>query len=231
MPVPAPAVARLLQNAPTQLGPQLGELTTPTGAALLRGFDAQFAEAPAGCILASGYGAGTKDFPKRANTLQAMLIDSAACVAKDDIIQLACNLDDITGEALGFLSEKLMKAGAVDVTLIPVTMKKGRPGIKLEVMCSPDAQALLTEILLTESTTFGVRYQHFNRTILKRKTRNVQLQDIGEVAVKFGYHPDSGKLLKAVPEYESCKTLAEQSGRPFAEVYQLAQAAARQSKD
>jgi uncharacterized protein (TIGR00299 family) protein len=227
MPVPAPAVARLLIGVPTLCGTASGELTTPTGAALLRGLGAEFVPAPPGRLLASGYGAGTKDFPGHANVLQALLLETAAAdPTPTRIVVLECTVDDMTGELLGHLVPRLLAAGALDAALFPCTMKKGRPGIQVQVLAEPARREALARLLLAETTTFGVRWHEADRLVLRRAGRTVATA-VGELELKLGYCPESGRLLRVTPEYESCRAAAERTGRPLAEVYALAQQAAQ----
>ena len=228
LPVPTPAVARLLHDVPTQLGPDVGELTTPTGAALLKALGEHVAEAVPGRILASGYGAGTKDLPDRPNVLQAILIDADAAdprqaLAAVDIIE--CNIDDMPGEHLSHIIPKLLEAGALDVAVVPCLMKKGRQGMIVQVAVPPAQREELAELLLRQTTTFGVRWRREQRLTLAREVRTVDTE-FGPIQVKLGYFPGTGELIRLAPEYDSCRRAADESGRPFAEVYNAAHQAA-----
>lgn len=231
MPVPVPAVTRLLEGVPTVLGSASGELTTPTGAALLRGFGATFGGQPAGRLIAAGYGAGTKDFPHHANVLQALLLETAdsdedADTTPNTIAVIECNLDDLPGEQAGYLIPRLLDAGALDVSLLPCTMKKGRPGLIVQVMSPLEKRGLLADLLLRESSSFGVRWYTTERLMLRREVLEVETA-YGPVQVKLGYHPESGELVRLAPEYESCRSLAESARVPLEHVYSAARDAAR----
>lgn len=158
LPVPAPATADLLTDVPVTAGDVEAELCTPTGAALLKTLADSFGAMPAGRVLGRGHGCGTKDFP-RANCLRAFLLDTAGSAQgpNDTVTELRANIDDMTGEDLGFAAERLMAAGALDVSFMPLQMKKGRPGYLLLCLCRPgDGDRLAAEIL-RHTTTFGVR--------------------------------------------------------------------------
>ena len=154
LPVPAPATALLLSGVPIYGGAIQGELCTPPGAALLTHFVTKFGELPAMRLLKSGYGMGTKDFPA-ANCVRAMLGEQDA--PTEEILELSCNLDDCTGEAIGFAMERLLDAGALDVYWTSVGMKKNRPGILLTCMCRPLDREKMVELLFRHTTTLGVR--------------------------------------------------------------------------
>ncbi|MDE6880387.1 MAG: nickel pincer cofactor biosynthesis protein LarC, partial [Oscillospiraceae bacterium] len=166
LPVPAPATARLLEGVPIAPGDIAAELCTPTGAALLRHFSGGFGPMPAGAVLGCGYGCGTKDFP-RANCLRAFLLETAETAGgpNDAVTELKANIDDMTGEALGFALERLLAAGALDVSYVPAQMKKNRPGVLLTCLCRPaDADRLAAEIL-RHTATFGVRRTDCSRSL------------------------------------------------------------------
>lgn len=224
LPVPGPAVAALLAGVPVKTGPDFGELTTPTGAALLRALVDEFTDQVAGRLLVTGYGLGTKELPDRPNALQAMLLEQT--IGDDSptaVAVLECNLDDMPGERLSYLFPKLLEQGALDLIVLPGTMKKSRQGMLLQVLAPPERRAALVELLLRETSTFGVRYHLAERTVLRREFAEAPTP-LGPVRVKLGFLPD-GELLHWAPEYESCRAVAERSGRPLAEVYELALAA------
>lgn len=239
MPVPAPATAYLLEGFETRLGPAQGELTTPTGAAILRALVDAHEPQVRGRIRAVGYGAGTKDFDTHANVLQALLLDetptatpaagaapeATADATPTQIVLLACTLDDMPGEQVGHLIPTLMAAGALDVAVTPCLMKKGRQGMNVQVMASADRRADLADLLLRHTSTFGVRWHAAERLVLRRRMVNVDTP-LGQVDVKLGYHPATGELLRIAPEYESCARVAAATQRPLAEVYERALAAA-----
>ena len=215
LPVPAPATARLLTGVPVAVGDIQTELCTPTGAALLRTFVKSFGPMPAGTVRGCGCGCGTKDFP-RANCLRAFLLDTAVSAdgPNDVVVELKANIDDMTGEALGFAMDRLLEAGALDVSYLPVQMKKNRPGVLLTCLCRPlDADRLARE-MLRHTTTFGVR-----RTDCPRYALEVGW---GETGTKFGpvpYKTGTGYgLTKGKPEYEALSRLAKEKDIPLGEV-------------
>lgn len=152
LPVPAPATAYLLRDVPIYGGAIQGELCTPTGAALLRHFVTRFGDMPVMTLEAVGYGMGQKDFP-RANCLRAMLGETAA--ESGDVVELACNLDDMTGEGIAFAMERLLAAGALDVYTLPIGMKKSRPGVMLCVLCREEQREDMVRLLLRHTTHPG----------------------------------------------------------------------------
>ena len=231
LPVPAPATLALLAQAgaPTQPGPVQAELVTPTGAALLAEF-ATF-ERPAMTIQAVGYGFGTKefDFP---NALRVWLGEGQARGPAptpgqdsegDQVVELACNLDDATGEALGYVMERLLAAGALDVWFQAIQMKKNRPATQLSVLARPEDAEEMAALLLRETPTLGVRWQVLSRYKAGREMREVQTP-WGTVRVKVKLL--AGKAVAVSPEYDDCARLAAQSGVPLAEVMAAAQSAA-----
>ena len=153
LPVPAPATAYLLRDVPIYGGAIQGELCTPTGAALLRHFVTRFGDMPVMTLGSVGYGMGQKEFP-RANCLRAMLGETAA--ESGDVVELACNLDDMTGEGIAFAMERLLAAGALDVYTLPIGMKKSRPGVMLCVLCREEQREDMVRLLLRHTTTLGV---------------------------------------------------------------------------
>ena len=167
LPVPAPATALLLTGVPTYGGQVKGELCTPTGAALLKHFAASFGDRPVMAVSKIGYGMGMKDF-ERANCVRVFLGESAG--KREEITKLECNLDDMTGEEIGFALERLFAAGARDVYTVPIGMKKSRPGQMLSVICLPEDADKFAALLMKHTTTLGVRRQDMSRYVLARET-------------------------------------------------------------
>lgn len=165
LPVPAPATAYILREVPTYGGEIRGELCTPTGAALLKYFVTEFGGMPVMRTTAIGYGMGSKDFPA-ANCVRAMLGESES--AGDVIVELNCNVDDMTGEAVGFAMETLFDAGALEVYTVPIGMKKSRPGQLLCVMCRTEDKESMVRLLFQHTTTIGIRENTFKRYTLDR---------------------------------------------------------------
>ena len=178
LPVPAPATAFLLEGVPTYSdGVIVGELCTPTGAALIKNFAASFGPQPLMTVRSIGYGAGRKDFP-RANVVRAMLGESASDESGDgEIFELNFNVDDMTGEELAFASERIFAAGARDVSFAPVVMKKGRPGQRVSVMCSAETRGDVVKAIFAHTSTLGIRETHCRRYTLDRKIETVALAD------------------------------------------------------
>ena len=165
LPVPAPATAYILREVPTYGGEIRGELCTPTGAALLKYFVTEFGGMPVMRTTAIGYGMGSKDFPA-ANCVRAMLGETEG--AGDVIVELNCNVDDMTGEAVGFAMETLFDAGALEVYTVPIGMKKSRPGQLLCVMCRTEDKESMVRLLFQHTTTIGIRENTFKRYTLDR---------------------------------------------------------------
>ena len=211
LPVPAPATALLLSGVPIYGGAIQGELCTPTGAALLTHFVTKFGELPAMRLLKSGYGMGTKDFPA-ANCVRAMLGEQDA--PAEEILELSCNLDDCTGEAIGFAMERLLDAGALDVYWTSVGMKKNRPGILLTCMCRPLDREKMVELLFRHTTTLGVRESAFRRYTLSRESKTIQTPD-GDIRVKVssGYG-----VTREKPEFDDLAKIARETGKSLSEL-------------
>lgn len=174
LPVPAPATATILQDVPIYGGSIQGELCTPTGAALLKHFANSFGEMPVMRTSAIGYGMGKKDFPA-ANCVRALLGERSD--ASDDVIELCCNIDDMTGEAIGYAFDKLFAAGALDVYTIPIGMKKSRPGHLLHVICREADKDALVRALFAHTTTIGIRENRFRRYTLDRRIETIETAD------------------------------------------------------
>ena len=215
LPVPAPATARLLTGTPVTAGDIEAEMCTPTGAALLRTFARSFGPMPDGTVLGCGYGCGTKDF-HRANCLRAFLVETAEASEgpNDRIVELKANIDDMTGEAMGFAMERLLEAGAVDVSYAPVYMKKGRPGVVMTCLCRPGDADRLAREMLRHTSTFGVR-----RTDCPRYAMSVSSEEVKTVYGPVPRKTGTGYgLVKSKPEYEAMAEAARMHGVPLAEV-------------
>ena len=214
LPVPAPATAHILREVPTYGGSVRGELCTPTGAALLKTLADSFRPMPAGRVLGCGYGCGTKDFP-RANCLRAFLLDTAGSAQgpNDTVTELRANIDDMTGEDLGFAAERLLAAGALDVSYIPLQMKKGRPGVLLLCLCRPEDGDRLAAEILRHTATFGVRRVDCARYALAvdRNAPPVETE-WGPVRRKAG---TGYGVEKSKPEYEDLAAAARAGDVPL----------------
>lgn len=208
LPVPAPATAYILRGVPTYGGEIRGELCTPTGAALLRHFADAFGPQPVMAAENIGYGMGRKDF-EAANCVRALLGESSAEKGPNDlIVELACNLDDMTGEALGHAVKQLMKAGALDVCIIPIQMKKGRPGHMLCCLCREEDADALAGKMLSETTTLGVRRTQHARYALSRSSYVVET-GFGKVRVK---QAEGYGIVKRKAEFDDLKRAAKRHG-------------------
>ena len=211
LPVPAPATARLLEGVPIYGGEIQGELCTPTGAALLKHYVNSFGPMPLLRTEKIGYGMGTRDFPA-ANCVRAFWgeTDSAA----EEMTELRCDLDDMTGEAVGFACEALRAAGATEVFTTPIGMKKDRPGVMLTVLCRPEQRPEMVALLLRHTTTLGVREQSCRRYVLSRRVESVETP-LGSVRKKLseGYGVRREKW-----EYEDLARLAREKGLSLEDV-------------
>ena len=205
LPVPAPATALLLAGAPVySRGPEV-ELTTPTGAAIAVTLAKRFGALPPMKIARTGFGAGTHDFPGQANVLRVILGEPTGADEALAVSVIEANIDDLNPQVLAFAMEKLLEFGALDVSLQPILMKKGRPGHLLRVIAKPEHREALAQIVFSETSTFGLRIYAAERRVQARSWKEVETQ-YGKVRVKVsseGYY---------APEYEDCRKLALASG-------------------
>ena len=222
-PVPAPATLELLRGVPVVPSTMVAELVTPTGAALLAEFCNQYGAMPALVVEKIGYGAGTRDLPGQPNVLRAVLGQTTELPATDAIAVVETNIDDMNPEFFGEVMEHLLATGALDVFWTPVQMKKNRPGTLLTVLCEIDDIDRVAELILTHTTSFGVRIHEVRRRTLAREIVAVRTRH-GEIAVKIGRL--NGKLLQRSPEFESCRRVAVEVGLPVKDVYNEAARAA-----
>lgn len=218
LPVPAPATAHILRGVPTYGGEIRGELCTPTGAALLRHFATAFGPQPMMAVEAIGYGMGKKEFPA-ANCVRALLGSSGTQGGPNDsVVELCCNLDDMTGEALGYAQKALMKSGALDVYCIPIMMKKSRPGHMLCCLCKETDADGLAECMLQNTTTLGVRRAAYARYALERTITPVETQ-YGRVRMKSS---EGYGVKKRKAEYRDVQKAAKLHQVPLDEVIRAA---------
>ena len=225
LPVPAPATLRLLEGHAVRPGPEgSGELVTPTGAALVRVLSS--GSPPAHVPRRSGYGAGTKEFPRRPNALRIVLAEAMDADADVEPLEwLATDLDDMSAEHVANASERLRELGALDVTTTAVQMKKGRMGVRLEVLVRPALARRLEDEIFATTTTLGVRRTSIERRALRREQRTVDV--LGHaVRVKVATLPDGAHRGK--PEYEDVQVVSRATGRSLGDVTSLALAAAEQ---
>ena len=211
LPVPAPATALLLAGIPCYGGEIQGELCTPTGAALLRFFVRSFGPMPVMRVNRIGYGMGTKDFP-RANCVRAMLGETERRDT-EAMLELSVNVDDMTAEQIGFASERLFEAGAVEVYTVPIGMKKSRPGTLLRAICAPEKREAVVSAFFRHTTTLGVRETETRRYVLDRRVEQRETP-LGSVRVKLaeGYGVTREKI-----EYEDLAAIARERGTSLAE--------------
>jgi hypothetical protein len=225
IPVPAPATVELLRGFPVRIGDGIGELVTPTGAAIVAALARPGAAMPPSVVIDRvGYGAGTRTQPDRPNVLRALLGRAAPAMDADEMVEIATNIDDTNPELYEHVMERLFAAGARDVWLEPAQMKKNRPGTVLRVLAEPSGRDALAAIILRETSAIGVRFHAVQRLMLPREETTVGTE-YGAVRVKIARAPDG--TVNVAPEYESCRRIARERGVPLKVVYQAAIAAAR----
>ncbi len=224
LPVPAPATAEILKNTPVYSGGVSFELTTPTGAAIIKELSEGFSDIPLMNIEKIGTGAGQKDFKEQPNILRILignpilplfskrgmrrLSDKAVTVIETDI-------DDMNPQIFEYVMEKLYKAGALDVYLTHVMMKKARPGVKLTVLCNEEKNDDLMDIILRETSTIGLRFYKAGRRVLQRKIKKTDTE-FGKIRVKVSKL--GNEIIKVTPEYEDCKRIAKKLNIPLIDV-------------
>jgi len=214
-PVPAPATAALIKGFPAYASEIKAELTTPTGAALITALAESAGPMPQMTSEKTGYGAGDRELPEMPNMLRVFIGETAGSYEQDTVSIIEANIDDMDPRIYEYVMERLLKAGAVDVWLTPIVMKKSRPGITLSAMADASKTSTLVDIIMAETTTFGVRIYEASRRKLARDFKEVSTK-YGKVSVKVGLI--GGKAVKAVPEYEDVKAAAMKAGRPFREI-------------
>ncbi|MGH9580598.1 MAG: nickel pincer cofactor biosynthesis protein LarC [Terriglobales bacterium] len=228
-PVPAPATVELLRGAPVYSSGVEAELVTPTGAAIVKTLASRFAAFPAMTLAASGYGAGTHDFPAHANvarlTVGEALGESAA--APDSVTVLEANLDDMSPQVFGYVMEQALAEGALEVFGTPVQMKKNRPGLLLTVLARPADADRLARLVLRETTTLGLRLRREERRVLARQRVSVRTE-WGEVRMKIASL--NGTVSHCAPEYEDCRRIAQERGMPLRTVMEEAVRLFREGK-
>lgn len=211
LPVPAPATAYILKHVPVYGGKIQSELCTPTGAALLKHFVEEYGDMPTMKVSKIGYGMGKKDF-ERANCVRVMLGESTD--TKDEILELNCNIDDMTGEAMGYALEQLMEHGALDAFTVPIGMKKSRPGFMLTVLCKETNKEELVRFIFQHTTTLGIREKCCERYVLERRTDTVDTS-YGKIRrkVSTGYGVQRIKL-----EHDDLARIAKEQNLSLSEV-------------
>ena len=214
MPVPVPASAEMMRGFAVRIIEIPTELVTPTGCAILTALGRQVAAMPCGTIESVGYGCGTKVFAGHPNILRAILLDSVASGSESAVCVIESDMDHLSGEIMAFAAEECMASGALDVSWMPVFMKKGRPGYHLQVVCSPELREKLTNIIMVQTRTLGVRYVFMDRTVVSRHSESrVFLEHPVDEKVCTWKGTTFRKL-----EFEALAALARESGRPLIEI-------------
>jgi len=218
LPVPAPATAELLKGIPVHGELGTGERVTPTGAAILAALCSGFGAPPPFTVTEVGSGAGDRDFPDTPNILRVILGEKRSQLPGDEIRVLETHIDDMNPEILGFLMDRLMEAGALDVAFSPLQMKKNRPGVCITILSPPALLEKLARMLLTETSAIGVR--HYPATRLKLH-RSLEERDTSLGRVRVKVIRDDAALVRVAPEFEECRRIAEAKGIPLQDVYKI----------
>ncbi|MEC9491512.1 nickel pincer cofactor biosynthesis protein LarC [Flexistipes sp.] len=213
IPVPSPATMEILKGLDIKRIDAGDELTTPTGAAIIKYYCNNANISFSGRILETAYSTGTKSFEELPNILRILLLKQNS--QAHNIIEIEANVDDMTGEEMGFLMDSFLKSGALDIFFTPVYMKKNRPGYKISILCSPDKAEFLSEKLLRESSTAGIRFSERQRIILDREFTSLEFKGYTVTLKKIS----GDNFVKIYPEYESVAEIARQTGTPFNTVY------------
>ena len=230
-PVPPPAVAQLLQNAPIYSTEIEGELITPTGAAIIATVCDEFGSIPEMKIERTAYGAGTRDYEKFPNVLRLMMGEAENQLritnyelrieeerqqtGEQNLLLLETNIDDLPAQTLGYVMERAFESGALDCWFTPIQMKKNRPATMVSILCAKDDKEILTELLYTETSTLGVRVKEVERNCLPRETVRTETE-FGAIDVKVARYKD--KIVNAKPEYEQMREIALQSKKSLREI-------------
>lgn len=219
LPVPAPATTELLKGVPVYADNGTFEMTTPTGAALIKTLARGFGGLPPFVPETIGTGAGGKDPESMPNVLRIMIGAAEQAAPADRVTVIETNIDDMNPQLCEYVTEQLFRAGALDVWLTQIMMKKMRPAVKLSVLCTQEDVTRMTGIILSETTSIGVRYYAASRILMEREIREVRTEH-GPVRVKTSRY---GAIRKSSPEYEDCKKIAEKSGIPLRNVMERSQ--------
>ncbi len=219
MPVPAPATAALVRGIPSYSDGPASELTTPTGAAIVTELAKSFGSMPAMTPQEVGYGAGDRDFEGYANLVRILVGETNASSEEIEVDVIEANVDDMTPQVAGYVSEQLLAAGALDVTLTPVFMKKGRPGFLISVLSNRSNREKLCDLIFLETTTVGVRTHSTIRRVLNRSWKEIMTK-YGLVRIKVS--SENGIIRSATPEYEDCRKIAIEQGVPLKDVIEQA---------
>ena len=229
LPVPAPATAELLRGIPMYSSGVEAELVTPTGAAIVSTLATGFGPVPAMRVDRIGYGAGARELPGHPNLLRVMIGEldpnpEPRTPNTDNVAVIETSVDDMSPEVYGYLVERALDAGALDITCSPIEMKKNRPGMEIRLLAKPEQAEALADLVFAETTTLGLRISTAERRVLERESVSVTTP-YGDIHVKVGRR--NGQVLNAAPEYEDCRKAAMEHSVPLKEVMQAAQAAFR----
>jgi uncharacterized protein (TIGR00299 family) protein len=216
LPVPGPATLELLRGLPTFGVDVEAETITPTGAALVHALGKHFGPAPAMTVERIGYGTGQKEFSIRPNLFRLSLGEAGAAWNEEEMLMIETNIDDMNPQFFDHVMERLFEAGARDVFLASIQMKKNRPATLLRVIAEPHRRETLARIIFAETSTIGLRYYPIGRMILKRDAKKIKTR-YGEVAVKIIEQPDGRK--RAMPEYDDLKRIAAAKKLPIKSIY------------
>ncbi len=228
LPVPAPATAALLKNAPVYSTGVAAELVTPTGAAVVAALATEYGPLPRMSVSAIGYGAGSRDLKEQANVLRVFLgerLEESRAADEPTVSIIEANLDDMSPQVGGYFMEQALAAGALDVFYTPVQMKKNRPGVLLTVICPSERVDALSELVFQQTTTIGLRIYEAQRRVLAREFVSVETPH-GSVRMKVARL--NGRVLNAAPEYDDCQRLAREKSVPLKQVLADAQFCFRQ---
>jgi uncharacterized protein (TIGR00299 family) protein len=228
-PVPPPAVAELLRGAPVYSTDIVGELVTPTGAAIVAALCESFGPVPRMKILGTGYGAGGREYKNFPNVLRLIVgesespgVDEGSAVEDEVLTMIETNLDDVSPQVLGHVLELALARGALDCFFTHAQMKKNRPGVLVSILCRPHLREAMIELLFAETPTFGVRSHEVRRRALERESVTVETE-FGRIAVKVGR--SRGRVVSVTPEFEECRAAALKASVPLREVQDAARAA------
>jgi len=211
-PVPPPAVAALLEDAPIYSTDIKGELVTPTGAAIIKSVCNSFGPLPAMKLSSSGYGAGTRTYERFPNALRVLIGEAISRESDESLMMIETNLDDMPAQYFGHVMDRAFKLDALDCYFTPIQMKKNRPGVLLSILCRPEHREALLQMLFEETTTLGVRTYEVQRRALERKTERVETA-YGGIDVKVARL--NGSVINQMPEYEQCREAAVRCGVPL----------------
>ncbi len=214
-PIPPPAVAELLQNAPIYSTEIEGELITPTGAAIIATVCDEFGSIPEMRIEKTAYGAGTRDYKNFPNVLRLMLGEVQSPMKTDELTLIETNIDDLSPQILGFVMERAFELGCLDCWFTPIQMKKNRPATMISILCDKENKEILTDLLYTETSTLGVRIKEVKRECLPRQIVKIETEH-GAIDMKVAEY--KGEIINAKPEYEQIREIALKSNKSLQEI-------------